>query len=157
MGTDAQMIAEAMARFTGEIKVIEGFTEVSLTKRSERIDPETKLKRKPTVSPDEFVRLYDEARRKGTPKYEYGKTIKELAAEHGLTYSTLQRRLQNGMTLEQAVGPQNLKQRRLTDGQVRAIRANKGVLTAKKLAERYAVHIRTIEQIWSRKTWKGVV
>jgi len=45
---------------------------------------------------------------------------------------------------------------KLSAGQVAEIRANRYGLTAKRLAEQYGVHIRTIENIRSYWSWRHV-
>lgn len=85
----------------------------------------------------------------------YGKTIQSLSDEYGIPYSTLQRRLSQGQTIEQAVNKdQTGGQCKLTKEQAKHIRENPDRLTAAKLAEQFNVHVKTIESIRSFRTWK---
>ena len=50
--------------------------------------------------------------------------------------------------------PRNPHRRpKLTEDAVRVIRANRPAMSAKKAAERYGVHYRTIEKVRAYETW----
>ena len=112
---DAQMIADAMARYTGEITQLEGFAEPKLIPRSNWIDPEAKLKRKKPIPPKEtlsdkrLAALAELRKRKGIPVEYRTETHAQLAKKHGLSRSTIQRRLSMGFTMEQALQPPKTK------------------------------------------------
>ena len=110
---DAQMIAQALQNYTGEIVHLPSFTEVKPKKRTSWIDPESKLARRKKktdqrrVMTEEKLANIRAAQRKSveirkdpnaTP------SMAEMARRYGLSKSLVWRRVkQQGMTIEQAV------------------------------------------------------
>jgi hypothetical protein len=96
-------------------------------------------------------------------------TVTEWAAEYGISESTLRGRLSHGWTIERAMtavvpaprvetklrGP-NLSLRKLTDDQVRDIRASRGKIPLDALAVRHECSVTTIHNIQTYKTYKEV-
>jgi hypothetical protein len=110
----AQIIAEAMARFTGRIEIVPGVPETPPPKRrSDWIDPDSKLLRRKakkdqrSVMTEEKLANIRAAQRKGVelrkdPNAE--PSMAEMARRYGLHKSLVWRRVkQQGMTIEQAV------------------------------------------------------
>lgn len=110
---DAQMIAEALRNYCGPIVEIPGFTAPPPKRRSDWIDPETKLLRRKvkkdqrSVMTEEKLANIRAAQRKSValrtdPNAE--PSMAEMARRYGLHKSLVWRRVkQQGMTLEQAV------------------------------------------------------
>ena len=110
---DAQMIAEAMKTFKGEIQTFETKPFVPANYRRDWIDPETKLLRRKakkdqrSVMTEEKLANIRAAQRKGVeirnnPNAE--PSMAEMARRYGLHKSLVWRRVrQQGMTIEQAV------------------------------------------------------
>jgi len=108
---DAKLIADAMQRFTGTIESVPGFESIHPRRKTDWIDPESKLKRRKPAPPrqepsDRRLSALEELRaRKKLPPELREPTMEELALKHGISRSTIQRRLSMGMSLDQALAP----------------------------------------------------
>lgn len=108
---DAQLIADAMQRFTGTIETVPGFESIQPRRKTDWIDPESKLKRRKPAPPkhepsERRLSALEELRaRKKLPPELREPTMAELALKHGISRSTLQRRLSMGMSMDQALAP----------------------------------------------------
>lgn len=103
-----QFIAERMAYFTGQIQVLPGLPETPPpVKRSDWIDPETRLQRKKPLSRNQTEALAALAERKKLPEDQRPPTLQQIAEQHGIGKSTLARRLRMGMSMTDAVRPTN--------------------------------------------------
>jgi len=96
----------AVAAYSGPILEVPGFERVAPARRSSWVDPEAVLKRKKPAPPPKVE--ISEARvaalaalreRKKLPPEQREPTLVELARRHGMSRSTLQRRLSMGMSL----------------------------------------------------------
>jgi hypothetical protein len=110
----AKMIAEALANYTGEIEVCKPCPiNPTPPEPSGRIDPTTKLKRKPPAPPPKELseaklrQLATLSELRKVPKEERQQTQREIAIQHGISRSTLQYRLAKGMTMQEATAPTN--------------------------------------------------
>lgn len=118
---DAQMLAEAMAQYTGKITELPSFTEPVPKKRTQWIDPDSRLKRVKPVPPKQHLTdgrraaLEELHRRRRTPKHDRDETMTQLAEKHGIARSTLQRRLSQGMSMTEALQPPKTKRNRKND------------------------------------------
>lgn len=103
----AQMIAEALRNYRGPIEVCKPcpINPKPANFRRDWIDPEARLIRKKPLSKARKDQLAELAARKQLPPEDRPPTMAELALKHGISRSTLQRRLSMGMSMAKALEP----------------------------------------------------
>lgn len=112
---DAQMIAQALQQYTGEIVELPSFIEPAPKRRTSWVDPESKLKRKTPrknrkdLCAEAVAERYEAARaqrqrglellRKEWPEL----TVTGLSKQTGVPRSTILRRIASGQSLDEAL------------------------------------------------------